>query len=89
MIPATATVRSTPLWQQELVLAVQRPADLLAELSLNPNLPVFAGLKDFPLRVPRGSVARVNNGDQHGARYPQVCRQAQGSPQTRGVVTTA
>jgi EF-P beta-lysylation protein EpmB len=53
---------------------VKRPAELLALLDLDPALPAldFARLRDFPLRVPRGFVARMRRRDPLDPLFLQV-----------------
>lgn len=65
---------SRPVWQMLLADAITRPADLLALLNLDPALPSldFERLRDFPLRVPRGFVARMRRGDPRDPLFRQV-----------------
>ena len=65
---------SRPVWQKLLTDAITRPADLLALLDLDPALPSldFERLRDFPLRVPRGFVARMRRGDPGDPLFRQV-----------------
>lgn len=75
MIPeATPSKQAAPAWQHELRHAISRPADLLALLGLDPALPQLRAeaLKDFPLRVPRGFVARMRKGDPADPLFLQV-----------------
>jgi len=52
-------------WQQALADAISDPAELLSILGLDPSaLPgVIAAARSFPLRIPRGFVARMRRGD--------------------------
>lgn len=52
-------------WQHELACAIRDPAALLAALDLDPALlpAAQAAARTFPLRVPRGYVARMRRGD--------------------------
>lgn len=61
-------------WQRALADAVTRPDELLALLDIDPALPAldYARLKDFPLRVPRGFVARMRRGDANDPLFLQV-----------------
>lgn len=69
---------SRPAWVAELGAAVSRPAELLALLDLDPALPAlaFERLRAFPLRVPRGFVARMRRGDARDPLFLQVWPQA-------------
>ncbi|HET7586853.1 MAG TPA: EF-P beta-lysylation protein EpmB [Gammaproteobacteria bacterium] len=61
-------------WQTELQQAVTDPADLLSMLALDPALldGARAAARLFPLRVPRGFVARMRIGDPHDPLLRQV-----------------
>lgn len=61
-------------WQRALAQAVTRPAELLELLELDPQWPAldFERLKDFPLRVPRGFVARMEKGNPRDPLFLQV-----------------
>jgi EF-P beta-lysylation protein EpmB len=74
MIPETSAIRQTPAWQQELARAISDPAELLAALHLDPAwLPAAqAAARLFPLRVPRGFVARMRRGDPRDPLLRQV-----------------
>ncbi len=65
MIPGTSVFRQVPAWQAELARAITEPAELLAAVGLGPEwLPAArAAARFFPLRVPRGFVARMRHGD--------------------------
>src|SRR3989344_4367153 len=74
MIPETALIRQTPDWQQELARAITAPEELLAATGLGTEwLPAArAAARLFPLRVPRGFVARMRRGDPHDPLLRQV-----------------
>src|ERR1044072_534315 len=61
-------------WQQALADAIADPAELCAVLDLAPALlaPAFAAARQFPLRVPRGYVARMRRGDPRDPLLLQV-----------------
>ena len=63
-----------PRWQQVLADAITDPAELCAVLDLDPALlgPAFAAARQFPLRVPRGYVARMRRGDPRDPLLLQV-----------------
>ncbi|GAC1621796.1 MAG: EF-P beta-lysylation protein EpmB [Nevskia sp.] len=65
---------SRPAWASELADGVTRPAELLQLLDLDPALPAldFERLRNFPLRVPRGFVARMRRGDARDPLFLQV-----------------
>jgi len=73
MIPGTAVLRQVS-WQAALARAITNPAELLAMVGLGeewlPAARAAAGL--FPLRVPRGFVARMRPGDPHDPLLRQV-----------------
>jgi len=74
MIPETSAIRQTPAWQQALARSISDPAELLVMLGLDPAwLPAAqAAVRLFPLRVPRGFVARMGRGDPHDPLLRQV-----------------
>lgn len=74
MIPAIAVRGQPPEWQRELAGAVRDPAELLALLQLDPALlpGARAAAEQFPLRVPRGFVARMRPGDPDDPLLRQV-----------------
>jgi L-lysine 2,3-aminomutase len=74
MIPASPPFRQPPSWQQALQQAIDDPAELLAELQLDPQWlePARAAARLFPLRVPRGFVARMRRGDPRDPLLAQV-----------------
>jgi len=63
-----------PLWQTELARAITDPAELLAVLNLGPDwLPAArTAARAFPLRVPRGYVARMRPRDPGDPLLRQV-----------------
>lgn len=63
-----------PRWQQVLAEAVTRPAELCEILGLDPALIASAlqAAEGFPLRVPRGFVARMRHGDPSDPLLLQV-----------------
>ncbi|WP_290649587.1 EF-P beta-lysylation protein EpmB [Aquisalimonas sp.] len=64
----------TPAWQKELSRGFRHPRDLLAALGLSERWLTAAqsGHEDFPMRVPRGFVARMRRGDPHDPLLRQV-----------------
>ena len=74
MIPVSPPVPSAPAWQRALQEAVTDPAELLALLGLGPQWlePARAAARRFPLRVPRGFVARMRRGDPRDPLLLQV-----------------
>ncbi len=72
MIPVTHPSRQS--WRQELTQAITDPADLLGVLELDPGLITAAQAAGelFPLRAPRGFVARMRKGDPHDPLLRQV-----------------
>ena len=74
MIPAAPTRLQPQGWQQAWRDAVRDPRELLAMLGL-PHLAARvpdAAARQFPLRVPRGFVARMRHGDLHDPLLRQV-----------------
>lgn len=67
-------VATLPQWQQALAHAVTDPGELLAILGLDASLlpAAQAAAKQFPLRVPRGFVARMRPGDPNDPLLQQV-----------------
>ena len=61
-------------WQSLLADAISTPAELLADLQIDPTLPLldFERLRDFPLRVPRGYAAKMRKGDPSDPLFLQV-----------------
>lgn len=74
MIPGTSVLRQVPAWQSQLARAITGPAELLAAVGLGEEwLPAAqAAARLFPLRVPRGFVARMRKGDPHDPLLRQV-----------------
>jgi L-lysine 2,3-aminomutase len=74
MIPGTSVLRQVPAWQSQLARAITEPAELLAVVGLGGEwLPAAqAASRLFPLRVPRGFVARMRKGDPHDPLLRQV-----------------
>lgn len=74
MIPGSAVLRQVPVWQSVLARSITDPAELLASVSLGEEwLPAAqAAAKLFPLRVPRGFVARMGQGDPYDPLLRQV-----------------
>lgn len=74
MIPVSPSSRQPPRWQRELQQAITDPAELLAALQLDPLWlePARAAARLFPLRVPRGFVARMRPGDPRDPLLAQV-----------------
>lgn len=74
MIPGSAALRQIPSWQIELANAIADPAELLRLLELDPALlpAAQAAAAQFPLKVPRGFVARMHKGDPHDPLLQQV-----------------
>lgn len=74
MIPGTELLRQVPDWQTALGQVITDPAELLDVLGLGPEwLPAArdAG-RAFPLRVPRGFVARMRRCDPNDPLLRQV-----------------
>jgi EF-P beta-lysylation protein EpmB len=74
MIPGTVAWRQPARWQRELAQAVTDPAELLELLGLDAGLlpAARAAAREFPLRVPRGFVARMRRGDAGDPLLRQV-----------------
>ena len=74
MIPASLPSRQPPAWQRALQEAVTDPAELLDLVGLGAEWlePARAAARQFPLRVPRGFVARMRRGDPHDPLLLQV-----------------
>jgi L-lysine 2,3-aminomutase len=74
MIPGTQLLRQVPDWQSALGQAITDPAELLEAIGLGPEW--LAAAQDaarlFPLRVPRGFVARMRRGDPADPLLRQV-----------------
>ena len=78
MIPAAPAAQplapTRPRWQQAWREAVREPGELLALLGLEAlaGRVADAAASGFPLRVPRGFVARMRHGDPHDPLLRQV-----------------
>jgi len=74
MIPAAPLAMQPPRWQQAWREAVRDPRELLVLLGLEGAVPALstAAAAQFPLRVPRGFVARMRHGDPHDPLLRQV-----------------
>jgi L-lysine 2,3-aminomutase len=74
MIPAAPIPMQPSGWQQAFREAVRDPRELLALLGLSGRVPLpdAAVAAQFPLRVPRGFVARMRLGDPHDPLLRQV-----------------
>ncbi len=74
MITRSEPIRQIPAWQQALAAAISDPAELLAELQLDAKTITMAPdpSAGFPLRVPRGFVARMRKGDPNDPLLRQV-----------------
>jgi L-lysine 2,3-aminomutase len=72
--PATREVSRLPDWQQALARSITDPAELLTLLNLDPALlpAAQAAATLFPLRVPRGFVARMQPGNPADPLLRQV-----------------
>lgn len=74
MIPGTRPSGQPAAWQRELARSITDPAELVRLLGLDPELiePARAAARRFPLRVPRGYVARMRRGDARDPLLAQV-----------------
>ena len=74
MITTSLPSRQPPAWQLALREAVTDPAELLQLLDLGPRWlePARAAARRFPLRVPRGFVARMERGNPGDPLLRQV-----------------
>jgi len=74
MIPTTVVRKNVPDWQRALSSAVRDPVELLSLLGLDPaGADVLGtGATRFPLRVPRGYVARMRRRDPNDPLLLQV-----------------
>jgi len=72
--PATREASRLPDWQQALAQSITDPAELLRLLNLDPALlpAAQAAARLFPLRVPRGFVARMQPGNPADPLLRQV-----------------
>lgn len=85
-LPETA---SRSRWQTELARAVTDPAELISLLGLDAGLlpAAQAAAKLFPLRVPRGYIARMQPGDPQDPLLRQVMPLGEECSATDGFVT--
>lgn len=74
MIPGTVEIRQVPAWQTALAQAVTESGELLRLIGLGEEWREAAetAAKAFPLRVPRGFVARMRRGDPADPLLRQV-----------------
>lgn len=74
MIPGSPVLRQVPVWQSALARVITDPAELLAAVGLGDEwLPAArAAARLFPLRVPRGFVARMRPRDPRDPLLRQV-----------------
>ena len=73
MIPAATTRLQPKGWQQAWRDAIREPRELLSALGLEGLVDAScAAAGSFPLRVPRGFVARMRHGDPHDPLLRQV-----------------
>lgn len=74
MIPGTAELRQVPNWQSALAQVVTQPGELLQLVGLGEEWRerAEAAAKAFPLRVPRGFIARMRRGDPADPLLRQV-----------------
>jgi EF-P beta-lysylation protein EpmB len=74
MVTTSTPRRQRQSWQQALREAITDPAELLALLDLDPALAPRASdaARTFPLRVPRGFIARMRRGDPADPLLRQV-----------------
>lgn len=74
MITQSSQPLQKPAWQAELARAVRDPQELLmlAGLQHHPLLASEATRRRFPLRVPRGYIARMKKGDPNDPLFRQV-----------------
>ena len=89
MIPRTSHVMHANAWQSALAAAVRDPLELLTllELPLELGAAASAAAAEFPLRVPRGYVARMEKGNPHDPLLRQVLPLAEELRPRRGFVT--
>jgi len=74
MIPGTAEIRQVPSWQTELAGAVTEPQELLELLGLGPEWrsAAEAAARAFPLKVPRGFIARMQRNNPQDPLLRQI-----------------
>jgi EF-P beta-lysylation protein EpmB len=78
---------SVPRWQQLLAEAIRTPEQLCEILGLDPAAISTAAHTSFPLRVPRGYVARMRRGDPRDPLLLQVLPGAAETEIVRGYTT--
>lgn len=86
MIPGSTQPRQIAHWQTQLAQAITDPAELCQRLQLDPALLPAArrAAALFPLRVPRGFVARMRTGDPYDPLLLQVLPLSNELDPTRG-----
>lgn len=85
MIPhRTLSALQPPLWQQAMRDAITDPHELLRVLDLLSDMPGATFATDFPLRVPRGYVARMRKGDPFDPLLRQVLPRRQENENAAG-----
>ncbi len=72
MIPRSPAVKHVPVWQSEMARAITDPQELLGLLALDPELLSAGAARDFPLKVPRSFLARMEKGNPHDPLLRQV-----------------
>ncbi|WJW76245.1 EF-P beta-lysylation protein EpmB [Thiohalobacter sp. IOR34] len=87
IIPRSAGPGHAPAWQRALAEAISDPAELLRQLGLPPEPGAAIGHGLFPLRVPRGFVARMRPGDRRDPLLLQVLPVAEEAAATPGYCT--
>ena len=89
MITGTPLIRQVPEWQAVLARAITDPTELLTAVGLGEEwLPAAqAAARLFPLRVPRGFVARMRRGDPHDPLLHQVLPLAEECVAVEGFVS--
>lgn len=94
-LPDLHEATAVPAWQQLLASAVRDPLELLALLGLAPAdlgpgvtaEDLAAAARSFPLRVPRGFIARMRHGDAHDPLLRQVLTLPEELAQVSGYTT--
>lgn len=87
LLPETTGIHKPPPSSSQCNSAfISSPTALLRALELDPALPCldYAQRRNFPLRVPRGFVARMRHGDPHDPLFLQVWPAAAEAVQTPG-----
>lgn len=72
MIPRRPPVKHVPVWQREMARAITDPQELLRLLALDPELLSEGAARDFPLKVPRSFLARMEKGNPRDPLLRQV-----------------